>query len=58
MTAGEDEDDNALASYGPGVALYFSIQRRLITIFLYLSVFAGIMMYIYSRQGGMSHLEA
>jgi hypothetical protein len=57
MEHGEDEDDIALMSYGPGVSLYFNIQKKLITMFLIFSVFASIMMYIYSQQGGMNYLE-
>jgi len=41
---------------GPGIYLYFELQKKLIKVFALLSIMSIFMMCIYASYGGMSYL--
>jgi hypothetical protein len=49
-------NEDPFLAYGAGVTVYFKLQQNLIKLFVALSVFAFIQMYIYSSFGGMDFL--
>lgn len=46
-----------LMALGPGIHLYFEVQRKLIKLFAIISLISVFMMVIYASFGGMSYLE-